>query len=119
MTKEEIYEPRRKTMKSIRHFTKTDWYAYAGATVFDDGFDPFIAEFKLEDGTEITIISDQKGYELFLEPYRAYLFDVKVPFFDSEMAQRILAALIKDFELATDKKQLESYLITERWERTI
>ena len=103
----------------IRHFNKTDWYGFAGATPFDDGFDPFIAEFKLKDNTEVTIISDQNGYELFLPPQKAYAFDVKVPFFDSAMAQKILAALVEEFELATDEKQLATYLIAERWERIV
>ena len=101
----------------IRHFNKTDWYAYAGAVAFDDGFDPFIAEFKLKDGTEVEIIADQNGYELFLEPHKAYVFNVKVPFFGSAMAQRILVTIVEEFKLAVDEKHLITSLIAERWER--
>lgn len=104
-------------MVFIRHFAKTDWHAYPRAVAFDDGFDPFIAEFKLKDGTEVEVIADQNGYELFLKPYKAYVFNVKVPFFDSVMAEKILVTIIEEFKLAVDEKHLTTSLIAERWER--
>jgi len=100
----------------VRHFTKTDWCAYAGAVAFDDGYDPFIAEFKLKDGTEVEIIADQNGYELLL-PHRAYVFGVIVPFFDSVMAQKILIDLIEEFKLAVNEKCLVTSLTREGWGR--
>lgn len=105
-------------MMFIRHFTETDWYAYAGATPFDDGFDPFIAEFKLRDGTEVEVIADQKGYELFLS-HKAYGFTVNVPFFDSVMSQKVLVTVVEEFKLAEDEKHLTTSLIAEGWERLV
>lgn len=104
-------------MMFIRHFTKEDWYCFAGALPFDDGFDPFISEFKLKDDTEVTILSHQDGYELLLPLNEIYVFGVKVPFFDSVMAEKILIDLIEEFKLAADKTCLVTSLIREGWER--
>lgn len=49
--------------KDYRRFTKTDWYAYAGAEQFKDGTDPFIYEQGL-DNTNMVIIATAEGIEL-------------------------------------------------------
>lgn len=49
-------------MRELRRFTRDDWYAYAGATQFPDGTDPYITEYG-----PLTIIVDGLGLQAFLE----------------------------------------------------
>lgn len=46
---------------SLKPFTKTDYYGYAGAEKFSDGSDPFIATEKLTSKLEVTVLVDATG----------------------------------------------------------
>lgn len=52
-------------MTKYRTFTKTDWYAWAGAENFSPKKEPLIYERKMNNGlVELIIIADRNGIEL-------------------------------------------------------
>lgn len=54
-------------MSEINRFTRTDWYAWAGAEKFKNGTDPLIYTQSLNDGkVELTMIGDRYGVDIYL-----------------------------------------------------
>lgn len=92
-------------MADYRRFTKVDWYAWGGATKFNEKQDPFIYERELNGGlVGLTIIADKTGISIFIsdnenDDYDIYYYkDVE---YTSIRAEGELKHLIKYIENIT------------------